>query len=74
MSPLPLNEIRRLLLHNIDDKWRTPSAFVDAFHMGGHRFGGKGWYQVALVLERLANDGLIEIRVRGNRRYFRRAA
>ncbi len=72
---LRLTEIRRIILRNLDDQWRTPSEITDAFHAAGHRFGGgKGWYMVALTLERLANDGQAEIRVRGNRRTFRRAA
>lgn len=72
---LRLTEIRAAILRNLDDQWRTPSEITDAFHAAGHRFGGgRGWYMVALTLERLANDGVIEIRVRGNRRTFRRVA
>lgn len=73
MSRLPQAEIRRLLLRNVDDKWRTATTYYVAFRKHGHSLGLGGWERIALNLERLANDGEIEIRVRGNRRYFRRA-
>ena len=71
MSRRPtLRDLRRALLHGLDGQWRCPSDFV-------WRLGldyGPDWYRVCLILERLANDGAAEIRIRGNRRKFRRAA
>jgi DNA replication protein DnaC len=70
MSRLGLERIRDELLLALDGEWRTPTDLL-------HRIGwssGSGWYVVSLVLERLANDGLAEIKVSGKRRYFRRAA
>lgn len=75
MIRLTLDEIRRVVLLNVDDEWRTPSAFYDAIkRKGRHRISSNHWYRIALVLERLANDGLVEIRVTGRKRSFRRAA
>jgi DNA-binding transcriptional ArsR family regulator len=64
-----LSELRRIILRNLDHRWVTPSQVADALDTGH----GDGWLRVALTLERLANDGLAEIRIRGKNRYYRRA-
>jgi DNA-binding transcriptional ArsR family regulator len=74
LTRLSLDELRRIILRNLSDEWRTPSQFRDAFLRSGHKLGIGGWERIALTLERLANDGLAEIRIRGNRRYYRRSA
>ena len=62
-----LAEIRFELLRLLDDRWHTPSELQWALDLGGNE-----WYRVALVLERLAADGHVELRVRGRVRRFRR--
>ena len=70
MSRRPtLPQLRRALLFYCLDEhhWRTPSDCQQLLRLGGHE-----WYRIALVLERLAADGLIELKGRGSRvRRFR---
>jgi hypothetical protein len=51
--------------------WSTPTEIADRLGLGH----GIGWLRVALTLERLANDGLAELKRPGSRtRRFRRRA
>jgi hypothetical protein len=70
MSRPSVLELRRLVLDELDDQWRTPSDF--GWRLGlGH---GIDHYKLALVLERLAADGHAELKRTGSRvRRFRRA-
>ena len=68
MSRPSLRELRHDVFELLDDEWRTPSELCDALGFAH----GLDWYRISLVCERLANDGLIEIQARGNRRKFRR--
>ncbi len=61
--------LRRVILRQLGDEWVTPYELSDRLGVGH----GDGYLKVALVLERLANDGEIELRPIGNRRRFRRA-
>jgi hypothetical protein len=72
MSRRPtLREIRRDVLHELDTDWMTPSEMTDRLELGH----GIDWFGVSLVLERLANDGLAELKRPGSRtRRFRRRA
>jgi DNA-binding transcriptional ArsR family regulator len=72
MSRRPtLYEIRREVLLELDDEWRTPSEMTDRLRLGH----GIEWLAVALTMERLANDGLVELKMPGSRtRRFRRRA
>lgn len=65
---IPLAQLRYRVLNELGDEWVTPSEIVDRLQVGH----GEEWYRVCLVLERLANDGLLDIRIRGNRQKFRR--
>ena len=69
---LTLVEIRRVLLWELDGQWRTPTELADSLGLDH----GIDWFKVALVLERLANDGLAEPKTPGStvRRFRRRAA
>jgi hypothetical protein len=68
---LTLREIRREVLRELDEDWASPTELGDRLGLGN----GNGWYKVALVLERLANDGVVELKTPGSRtRRFRRAA
>lgn len=70
-----LAALREIFLRYLDDEWRTPSDFYAAMRRAGKwKVAGNDWYRIALVLERLANEGKAEIRIRGRVRYFRRAA
>jgi hypothetical protein len=67
----PLDALRRRVLFELDDTWRTPSEIADRLRLGH----GVGWLKVALVLERLVIDGEAEIqRPRRKVRRFRRRA
>lgn len=69
MSRRPrLSELRALILDELDDDWSATSHYLDWLGLPA-----RDWYRVALVLERLVNDGEAEIEVDGRRRYFRRA-
>jgi hypothetical protein len=61
-----LADLRRDILWMLDDEWQTTTQVQRAVGVGGNL-----WYRVALVLERLANDGQAELRASGNRRSFR---
>jgi hypothetical protein len=66
-----LHTLRSWILDELDDTWQTPSDLRDrlGYYEG---CGGSDWYRIALILERLANDGRIEIRAGGRVRRFRR--
>ncbi len=70
---LGLDELRELVLSELerDGEWWTPSDFRKAFLADGYKLGINGWDRCALTLERLANDGEAEIKIRGARRSFR---
>jgi hypothetical protein len=63
-----LADLRRTLPWELGDEWVTPSEICDRLGLDD----GLDWYRVALVLERLANDGLIELKRPGRVRRFRR--
>jgi hypothetical protein len=64
-------ELRHALLRELDDEWRTPTELADSLGLDH----GVDWFKVALVLERLANDGEVELKGAGTRvRRFRQAA
>jgi hypothetical protein len=68
-----LAEIRREVLATLDgDAWLSPTE-LEVVAYGQH--GGELWYAVALVAERLAADGVLELRVShgGRVRRFRLA-
>lgn len=67
MSRLSLAHLRQLVLAELDDEWRTPTEMRRTLGLSG-----SDWYRLGLTLERLANDGDAEIRIRGVRRCFRR--
>jgi hypothetical protein len=67
---VPMRKLRPLILVALGDEWQTPTELRDRLGKGYGIWGT--WYAVCLTLERAANDGEIEIRVRGNRRTFRR--
>ncbi len=70
-----LAKLREIFIRHLDDKWRTPSDFYAGLRKAGkHSVRGNDWYRIALVLERLANEGKAEIKIQGRVRYFRRAA
>ena len=64
-----LEQLRRFVLSELDDEWRTPTDLQHWLGLGGHE-----WYRLALTLERLANDGLAELKTPGGtvRRFRRR--
>ncbi len=68
MSRLSLADLNELVYVRLGEDWVTPTTMC---HLLGWSGSGRGWYVVALALERLANDGEAEIQIRGNRRYFR---
>jgi hypothetical protein len=61
-------DLRREVPVVLDDELRPPSEIADRLDVGR----GFGWYQVALTLERFANDGLVEVKGSGNGHKFRR--
>jgi hypothetical protein len=69
---LGLDGVRTEILDLLDDEWRTPTWFYAELRACGHKLGIEPATKVALILERLSNDGEAEIRVSGNRRKFRR--
>lgn len=70
MSRPTLEQLRVRLLFEVDGQWRTPTELADALGFGH----GHDWVRVALVLERLAADGVLELKRPGSRvRRFRRA-
>jgi hypothetical protein len=68
MSRLTLAQLREIVLDELDDEWRTSTDIADRNGING----GNDWYRLALVLERLANDSTIELKVAGRVRRFRR--
>lgn len=65
-----LDELRRRVLDVPPAAWTTPSALAEALELDR----GEGYLRLALVLERLANDGELELRRPGSRRReFRRS-
>jgi hypothetical protein len=75
MSHVTLGELRELILVEPDDgDWLTPSNIRVALSREGYAIGWNGWERIALLLERMAHEGLLEIqnpRSRG-KRFFRR--
>ena len=70
MSRATLAELREIVLDELDDQWVTPSEITDTLELDH----GPSWYRVALILERLANDGLAELQTPGSTvRRFRRS-
>ncbi len=66
---LTLAQLRRRVLSELGDQWTTPTALTRRLDLGN----GVDWFQVALVLERLAADGVLELKRPGARvRRFRR--
>ncbi len=61
-----------LLLFALTDEWLTASEVAGELELGHNH----GWTACALVLERLAHEGEVELRNPRSRgkRYFRRAA
>jgi hypothetical protein len=57
VSRRSLRVVRQLVLDELDGRWQTPSDFADRLGLGH----GVGWLKVALVLERLVNDGLADL-------------
>jgi hypothetical protein len=69
-SRATLGELREIVLDELDDQWITPSEITDTLELDH----GPSWYRVALTLERLANDGLAELKTPGSTvRRFRRS-
>jgi hypothetical protein len=72
MSDWPtLRELRWLVVDDLhDDRWMTPTEIADRLGVGRNR----GWERVALTCERLAHEGVLELRNPRSRgkRYFRR--
>jgi hypothetical protein len=67
---LTLSELRELALDELDGQWVTPTEAADALELNH----GPGWYRVALTFERLANEGLAELKTPGSTvRRFRRS-
>ena len=70
-SRLSMRELRRAVMGELrSDRWMTVSEVADGLGVGH----GRGWFQVALILERFANDDRIEVTGRGSGHRFRRAA
>ena len=70
MRRLSQAELRELLLGVLDDEWATPSEVTDLLGLDH----GHSWYHLCLTLERLANDGLAELKTPGSTvRRFRRS-
>jgi hypothetical protein len=64
-----LADLRRRILWELDGEWITSTEMADRLKLGH----GIDWLRVALVLERLANDGLADLKRPGSRtRRFRR--
>jgi hypothetical protein len=66
-----LAELRPMILAHVQDldEWTTPTTICDQLGVGE----GKNWYRVALVCERLALAGQLEIKDPASRiRKFRR--
>ncbi len=66
-----MRDIRGIVLRELRrDGWVGPSAICDR-HGLDH---GADWLRVCLILERMANNGEIVIKIRGKNRWFRRKA
>lgn len=55
---LALRGLGHALLRELDDEWIMTSELVDRLGLDHNR----DWLKVALALERLANDGLAELK------------
>ncbi len=74
MSRQSLDELRESLLFEVDGEWRTASELFDRIGLVSHE---RDWYRVALICERLAHEGVLELRnpaSRGKRHFRLRAA
>lgn len=71
MTRPSLAELRSVVLNELDHHWQTPTEI-------GARLGldhGLDYYRLALTIERLANDGLAELKTPGSTvRRFRRSS
>ena len=69
MSRLTLRQLDYFVSELLEDEWRS---VTDLQHELG--LGGNDWYRLALVCERLANDGYAEVRRKlgSSRRKYRR--
>lgn len=67
---LTLAQLDHLVFELLDEDWRAVTDFTDHLGLGS----GLNHYRVALVLERLANDGYAEIKRKpgSRRRKYRR--
>jgi hypothetical protein len=65
---LTLEELHRLAVSTIGTEWTTTYALGRRLGIGA---SGMNNYRLALVLERAAADGYLELRRAGTRRYFR---
>jgi hypothetical protein len=64
-----LAELRWIVYRELDDDWRSPTELGRRLGLGS----GTSWYRLCLTLERLANDGLAELKTPGATvRKFRR--
>jgi hypothetical protein len=72
MSRATLSELRQLVLYELDDGWLTATEVCRRHGLGNSR----SWDRVALILERLAHEGVAELRNPRSRghRHFRRVA
>jgi hypothetical protein len=70
MSRPTLAELRVRVVAVLDDEWTTPTEFCRTLGVGN----GVEYYQVSLICERLANDGIAELQHPGStvRRFRRR--
>ena len=70
---LSLDDIRDRILDVPRNDWITPS---EVFRLIGSVNSERDWYRCALVLERVAHEGSVELQNPHSRgkRYFRRAA
>jgi hypothetical protein len=70
MTRPSLAELRSIVLKELDEQWRSPTEL--GTYLGINN--GAGWYRLCLTLERLANDGLAELKTPGSTvRRFRRS-
>jgi hypothetical protein len=66
---LTLSQLRELIVDDIaDGETVTANAISQRLRLGS----GVNHYRVALTLERLAADGLLELKAGARHRYFRR--
>ncbi len=78
MSGFTIKELREIIVDELEAAWFDEDEWITASDICRRHRLGHGWYfyRVATVLERLAHEGVAEIRnpASRGRRYFRRAA